>query len=374
MAGIYMHIPFCKRKCYYCDFYSCTLLAKKEAVLAAMEDELMRRVDFLEGAAVRTIYIGGGTPSLCSPLELGRLIRRVEELYDTSRLEEVTVEANPDDLSLEYLKALRQEGVDRLSIGIQSFSDRDLQWMHRRHNAQGALCAVEQAREAGFENLTIDLIYGTGRMTLAEWEQNVKQAIRLDVPHISAYHLTLEPGTVFGERQRRGTLQEVDPQQSQQEYRLLHDLLTAAGYEHYEISNFARPGFHARHNSRYWDGTPYLGVGPSAHSYNGKCRQWNIADVRSYLELEPYGTHIEMEKLSDQTLYNEFIMTGLRTAKGVDVRALEERFGARKLYYFTRLAEKFLQQGVLIKKEFVYYIPFEHFLISDTIIADFFDV
>lgn len=193
MAGIYIHIPFCKSKCHYCDFYSCTLLAKKEAVLAAVADELACRAGFLQGEPVRTVYVGGGTPSLCTPSELGALIGRIRDVYDVSGLQEVTVEANPDDLTADWLTALRVEGVNRLSIGIQSFIDRDLRWMHRRHDAASAVRAVGEAQRAGFENLTVDLIYGIPQMSLAEWEQNLGQAIRLGVQHISAYHLSVEP-------------------------------------------------------------------------------------------------------------------------------------------------------------------------------------
>ena len=374
MAGIYIHIPFCKSKCHYCDFYSCTLLAKKEAVLAAVADELACRAGFLQGEPVRTVYVGGGTPSLCTPSELGALIGRIRDVYDVSGLQEVTVEANPDDLTADWLTALRVEGVNRLSIGIQSFIDRDLRWMHRRHDAASAVRAVGEAQRAGFENLTVDLIYGIPQMSLAEWEQNVGQAIRPGVQHISAYHLSVEPGTVFGKRLRRGALREIDPERSVAQYRLLHEMLTGAGFEHYEISNFARTGFRSQHNGNYWNGTRYLGVGPSAHSFDGALRQWNAADVRLYLEREPRQEHFESETLSEHAAYNEFVMTSLRTASGLDADVLERRFGARKLQYFTRLAVKFLAEGTLVRTGSAYRIPFEHYLISDTVISDLFYV
>lgn len=374
MAGIYIHIPFCKSKCHYCDFYSCTLLAKKEAVLAAVADELACRAGFLQGEPVRTVYVGGGTPSLCTPSELGALIGRIRDVYDVSGLQEVTVEANPDDLTADWLTALRVEGVNRLSIGIQSFIDRDLRWMHRRHDAASAVRAVGEAQRAGFENLTVDLIYGIPQMSLAEWEQNLGQAIRLGVQHISAYHLSVEPGTVFGKRLRRGALREIDPERSVAQYRLLHEMLTGAGFEHYEISNFARTGFRSQHNGNYWNGTRYLGVGPSAHSFDGALRQWNAADVRLYLEREPRQEHFESETLSEHAAYNEFVMTSLRTASGLDADVLERRFGARKLQYFTRLAVKFLAEGTLVRTGSAYRIPFEHYLISDTVISDLFYV
>ena len=304
MAGIYIHIPFCKSKCYYCDFYSCTLLAKKQEVLAAISDELERRADFLQGETIETIYIGGGTPSLCTPSELGALLKTILQKYSHTSLKEITVEVNPDDLSPDYLRALRAEGVNRLSIGVQSFIDRDLRWMHRRHNASAASHAIDNAHNAGFDNLTIDLIYGIPQMSLSEWEYNLQQAFRHGITHLSAYHLTVEESTVFGRWLRSGKIHEIDSESSRSAYLLLHDKATEAGFEHYEISNFARPGFRARHNSSYWDGTHYLGVGPSAHSFDGKQRTWNRADVNQYLHLEPRNEHFDSETLSEQDLYN----------------------------------------------------------------------
>lgn len=374
MAGIYIHIPFCKSKCYYCDFYSCTLLAKKQEVLAAINDELDRRADFLQGETIETVYIGGGTPSLCTPSEIGALLKTVFQRYPRTSVKEITVEVNPDDLSPDYLRALRAEGVDRLSIGVQSFIDRDLHWMHRRHDASAASRAIDDAHNAGFDNLTIDLIYGIPQMSLSEWEYNLQQAFRHGITHLSAYHLTVEEGTVFGRWLRSGKIHEIDSESSRSAYLLLHDKATEAGFEHYEISNFARPGFRARHNSSYWNGTHYLGVGPSAHSFDGTQRTWNRADVNQYLRLEPRNEHFDSETLSEQDLYNEFIMTSLRRIEGVDIVELERRFGARKLYYFRQQAQKFIHERVLIQQQNRYFIPTNHFLISDSIISDLFYV
>lgn len=374
MAGIYIHIPFCKSKCYYCDFYSCTLLAKKEEFLTAVGDELDRRADFLQGETIETIYIGGGTPSLCTPSEIETLLGKIFRRYPRVSLKEITVEANPDDLTFDYLRDLRATGVDRLSIGVQSFIDRDLRWMHRRHDAPSAIRAIDNAHTAGFDNLTIDLIYGIPQMSLDEWAHNLRQAFELDITHLSAYHLTLEEGTVFGRWLRSGKLHEIDSESSRSAYLLLHDMATEAGFEHYEISNFARPGFRARHNSSYWDGTHYLGVGPSAHSYDGIQRTWNRADLRQYLLLEPHNRHFDSETLSDRDLYNEFIMTSLRRIEGVDAEILEHRFGARKLHYFTQHAQKFIDEGLLMRQQNMFYIPAIHYLISDSIISDLFDV
>lgn len=374
MAGVYIHIPFCKSKCHYCDFYSSTALERKEAVLAAIAGELRQRASFLGSETVRTVYFGGGTPSLCTPSELGGLLAIVRERFDT-RLEEITAEANPDDLTDDYLAALRNEGIGRLSIGIQSFDDRDLRFMHRRHDAATAIGSVERARKAGFDNLTIDLIYGIPGSTPERWARNLRQAVALDVPHLSAYHLTIEEGTVFGRRASRGEFTEIPAERSREEYDLLEETLAAAGYEHYEISNFARPGFRAVHNSNYWNGTPYLGVGPAAHSFDGgRRRQWNTAHIGRYLEEVPGNRHCRTETLTETMRYNEFVMTALRTAEGVDTERLEERFGARKLQYFITQAKKHLARNTIVRNKSVYYIPSEHFLISDGIIADLFYV
>ena len=334
MAGIYIHIPFCKSRCYYCDFFSGTSLTRRKELLEMLHRELQMRItqtnsvspktavqqtpadqssllsstslsepaqdtttseerqyttliSLPETASIETLYFGGGTPSLLTPQELGAFIRQVRQQWAHALLEEITVEANPDDLTPEYLAALRQEGVNRLSIGIQSFHDRDLQWMHRRHTARSAIEAVRAARQAGFDNLSIDLIYGLPHMTLEEWRDNLQQALALRPEHLSAYHLTIEPQTPFGRAKARGTLQEIDPESSFAQYQLLRELLCGAGYEHYEISNFALPGRRARHNSLYWHGVPYLGIGPSAHSFDGKRRQWNIAHLGQYLERTP---------------------------------------------------------------------------------------
>lgn len=396
MAGIYIHIPFCKSRCYYCDFFSGTSLTRRNELLEMLHYELRMRlgrhdcspsktdsqIDFSQRgvlqtaapfscsscndsselerqpnsslislpatACIETLYFGGGTPSLLSPGELGDFIRQIRQQWHNAPLEEITVEANPDDLSLDYLTALRQEGVNRLSIGIQSFHDRDLQWMHRRHTARSAIEAVQAARQAGFDNLSIDLIYGLPHMTLEEWRDNLQQALSLRPEHLSAYHLTIEPQTPFGRAKARGTLQEIDSESSLAQYKLLRSILCEAGYEHYEISNFALPGRRARHNSLYWHDVPYLGIGPSAHSFNGKRRQWNIAHLGRYLERTPTAAQAESEILTPEMQYDEHIMTHLRTADGVHTAELASRFGPERLRYFIRQAERHLVSGDLI--------------------------
>lgn len=372
MAGLYIHIPFCKKRCVYCDFFSSTDLGRKEKLLLTIGEELERQAGFLEGAPVETLYFGGGTPTLCSPAELSALITRTRELFDTSRLTEITVEANPDDLHPRFLEELRATGINRLSIGIQSFIDRDLQWMNRRHDAETAHRTFEEARRAGFENLSLDLIYGLPTLTSAEWEYNIREALALGPDHISAYHLTLEEKTVLGRRKREGTIAEIEESVSLAQFSTLHHLLAEQGYEHYEVSNFARPGRRSVHNSNYWYDKPYLGVGPSAHSYNGRIRRWNVNNLARYLENAPFGMQFEQEKLSDDDLYNEYVMTSLRCDRGVDPLEAASRFGKARAEYFLREAVPFITAGTLVEHEGRYRIPPPHYLISDSIISQLF--
>ncbi len=372
MAGVYIHIPFCKQLCYYCDFYRCISLAKKGELLSALETEMALQAGFLGDVPLKTIYIGGGTPTVYAPEELQRLIDRARNLWDCSSVEEITVEANPDDLTPVYVEALARTEINRLSIGIQSFIDRDLQWMHRRHMAQAAIDAVRRVQAAGFGNVTIDLIYGIPGMTDREWRMNLEQALELGVQHISAYHLTIEPNTVFGRRQEQGGLSPVDEETSQRQYEILHETLTKGGFEHYEISNFALPGFRAVHNSSYWNGEPYLGIGPSAHSYDRKRRRWVVASLEDYLAGVDSGTVYEEEILSPVNQYNEYVMTRLRCADGINLKEMESRFGARELRRFLADAEKFIREGILICCEGYCKIPARNFLVSDNIICDLF--
>lgn len=365
MAGVYIHIPFCRQICRYCDFYRSGSLADKQAVLEAIGRELTaRRAEVQE--EVKTLYFGGGTPSLCSVEEIGRLVEQVCQLWDTDALREVTLEANPDDLTPQYLSGLRTAGVNRLSIGIQSFCDAHLERMHRRHTAQEAVAAVKASKEAGFDNLTIDLIYGLPWMTPQEWEYNLKQALALGVPHISAYHLTIEPGTVFGKQ----GLQPVKESVSELHFRMLREALCGAGYEHYEVSNFARPGFRALHNSNYWQGKPYLGAGPSAHSYDGfRHRRWNVSSNRAYLAGEAGGE----EWLSDTDRLNEYLMTRLRTVEGLSLSTIASRFGAAQASRIGKRCAAQAAKGLLRPTVDGYAVPGERFLISDYVISELFD-
>lgn len=370
MAGIYIHIPFCVRKCGYCDFYSCTRLELRDAVLAEIACELEAERGFLGDAPVRTIYFGGGTPSVCAPAQLQAIIDRVRGLWDCTGLGEITVEANPDDLTPEYLRGLAATDANRLSIGVQSFVDRDLRFMNRRHTARAAADAVRDAQRAGFGNITIDLIYGIPGMSGEEWRANIETAIGLGVQHISAYHLTIEENTQFGHRAAAGELAPIDERASEEQYLLLHRMLTEAGFEHYEISNFALPGFRARHNSAYWTGEPYLGVGPSAHSFDGRVRRSGAPSAEAYLADRQGGYTTEI--LTDTDRYNEFVMTSLRTAAGVDTHEMEQRFGRARAAEFERTAAQYLSSGLLVRCGNRYTVPAGKYLVSDVVISDLF--
>lgn len=364
-SSLYIHIPFCKRLCGYCDFFKTISLAHKEEVLAALSQEMRHRSSLLASTTLKTIYFGGGTPTVCTPDELGALLACAREVFDCLEVEEITVEANPDDLTEEYLEGLRRWGVNRLSIGVQSFRDEDLRMMNRRHNAAQAVEAVRRARKAGFDNISIDLIYGLPDVTLDEWRENVEQAVALGVEHISAYHLTIEENTLFGKRGVTTAPEEL----SDAEYMALCEGLQSAGYEHYEISNFALPGCRSKHNSSYWRGTPYLGLGPGAHSFDGeRVRSWNEGSVAKYLQ----GAALQSETLSKQERYEEVVMVSLRTAEGVDLDCLERVFGAPYRASFESVAKGFVEQGILTRKGNQIAFSEEYWLISDSVIAEFF--
>lgn len=365
MAGLYIHIPFCKKRCNYCDFFSTTDEGLKDAYVAALCRELEAQRSFLGNEPLKTVYFGGGTPSQLPPDMLAGIFATIQKLWDCSALEEVTLEANPDDLTAEYLHSIAKLPINRLSIGIQSFDDGLLSFMNRRHTAKDARRAVEEARRAGLRNISIDLIYGIPGMSRRQWEDSLEQAVSLRPEHISAYHLTIEPGTPFA----LANLQSAPDETGEGHYRMLCEKLSRAGYEHYEISNFALPGFEARHNSGYWSGEPYLGAGPSAHSYDGRrLRRWNEQSLADYLRKPEY----ESETLSDNDLWNEYVMTSLRTSSGINADALRDRFGREALAVFEIEAGKWLSSGALKREGGRYFIEGPQLFVSDGIISSFF--
>lgn len=370
MAGLYFHIPFCRRICAYCDFFRTADLNGLPATVEAMHAEMDEQRDFLLDSNIRTIYFGGGTPSLVEPSQIQSLIDHAARLWDCSQVGEITLEANPDDITSEYVAALRTTAVNRVSLGIQSFDDEELRFMNRRHSAEDATEAVKRLQDAGIENITIDLIFGVDGFGEEVLCRSLDRALALGVQHISAYHLTIEQNTAFHRRLERGQMRVVNEEQSEREYALVHRRLTEAGYEHYEVSNFARAGYRARHNSSYWHGVEYLGIGTGAHSFNGKVRRWSQQTVAEYIHKRRY----EEEHLSEQDHRNEYVMTALRCAEGIDLEDFESRFGTKAKEQILHAAEPWITQGDVAVSERRMRIPAEKFLISDAVIESLFEV
>lgn len=334
--------------------------------------ELEERCGYLDGEAVTTLYFGGGTPSLLSPEEIEGLVDKVKSLFGVTEFEEVTLEANPEDLTEDYLERLAGTGVDRLSIGVQSFCDSHLSFFNRRHDGETARNSILNAKKAGFRNITVDLIYGVPQMSMAEWGRNLDTFLELGLPHLSAYHLTIEPQTIFGKRAEKGKLNPVADEVSEAHYGLLEEKLSAAGFAHYEVSNFARPGFEGIHNGNYWKGKKYLGIGPSAHSFDGKSRRWNVRSNPLYIRNFSAGEYFESETLSRKDRFNEYMMTRLRTAKGVSLDEINTLFGAERATEVKKISRKFLDNGTIIEREGMLFIPPVSFLQSDYVIGEFF--
>lgn len=369
MAGIYYHIPFCKRICAYCDFYKSAELKYTNAVLERMHNEMEERKDYLSNEKIETLYFGGGTPSLLTSRQIAALLDHTRESMDCSSVKETTLEANPDDLNPRYLDELRRAGINRLSIGIQSFDDDCLKLMNRRHTALEAQRVVREAQEAGFDNITIDLIFGVPGFQHEHLDDSLAKAIDLGVQHISAYHLTIEPNTAFGRRMARGAFSPVSEEVSEEEYLKVHQTLTHAGFEHYEISNYALPGFRARHNAAYWHGVKYLGIGAGAHSYDGNERHWNVNSVKDYIA----GAAPEAEQLTPHDKFNEYVMTRLRTVEGIDLDEISSLFGQEHATLTAKNARRFVEGGLMGQNEHKLFIPPEKLLLSDAIITELFE-
>ena len=355
MAGIYIHIPFCRSRCIYCGFYSTTFLELRQRYVDALcrEMEIRSQRSEVRGERIETIYLGGGTPSQLTFDQLRQLFIYINKVYpltpDSSPLPpEITIEVNPDDVTVEFAAVLQQLPVNRVSMGIQTFDDQRLRFLHRRHTSQQAIKAVDILRSAGIQNISIDLMYGFPRETLEQWEADIEAALALDVEHLSAYCLMIEEGTLlhkmFTDDCLLFTDDYPDEEMERQMYEVLIDRLEAAGYEHYEISNFARPGFRSRHNSNYWNGTPYIGLGAAAHSYDIRSRSWNVADISQYIEGMERGERIfEEELLDDDTRYNDIVTVALRTKEGIDLNALSEKHRN----YCMKNARRYLNDGLL---------------------------
>ncbi len=374
MAGIYIHIPFCMQKCGYCDFYSLVGLSDKSEFVSALCAEISLRKDELVSPSVNTVYFGGGTPSVLKIADFECIILALKETYDLSNLQEFTIEVNPDDINLAYLLELKKLGFNRLSMGIQSFNDRILSFMNRRHSTQEAVKAVEMAQIAGFDNISIDLIYGIPDMSQAEWKNSIDSAIALQVQHISAYHLTIEPGTAFYKKLKLNIIHEVEDKKSIAQYNVLIDKLTRAGFDDYEISNFSLPGYQSKHNSSYWNFKNYVGLGPSAHSFIGHTRRWNVADLKKYMhQIKKEEIFYEEEILSETDIYNETIMLGLRTKNGVRLSDIESMNKEIVRFFNERM-----RNNILFKKIYILdgrlKVYKDKKILTDQIISDFFVV
>jgi oxygen-independent coproporphyrinogen-3 oxidase len=372
MAGIYIHIPFCRQKCYYCDFYKTVNSSLTGKFLAILKQEAVIRKNYLEGEPVRTIYFGGGTPSVLSPDELLFVLEFLHANFQVLPDAEITFEANPDDLTPAYLQVLKNAGINRLSIGIQAFQDNHLKKMNRRHNAQQAFDAVEDAASAGFSNLSVDLIYGLPDLTEEQWKESLTRVFQLPVVHLSAYHLTYHEGTPFFTWLKKGTLKELSEKESVKQFNLLLDEAGKAGFEQYEISNFARNEIYSKHNTAYWTGEKYLGLGPSAHSYNGDSRQWNISHIESYIRgIENHTSFFEEEQLAENDKYNEYVLTRIRTKWGISEYEIQDRFGEEKAKFVRKEAEKYIHSGKMSEQNGIFTFTRKGLFVSDDIMTSF---
>lgn len=371
MAGIYLHIPFCKTRCIYCDFYSTTRSEMADRYVSALCRELELRKSYLDNEPVETIYFGGGTPSQLSKENFEKIFETIEREYNLGNCEEITLEANPDDLTPEYIKMLSSLPFNRISIGIQTFNEQTLRLLKRRHSAEQAISAVKECRMAGFQNISIDLMYGLPGETPESWEADLEQAVNLNVEHISAYHLIYEEGTPLYEMLQKHKVEEVDEESSVDFFALMIDRLTEAGFQHYEISNFCKPDMYSQHNSSYWTGKKYLGCGPSAHSFNGSTRQWNVSSLDKYIAgIEKGIPDFEIEELNVTTRYNDFVITSLRTMWGLSLNRLEEEFGTEFKQYCLENAQTYLDSGKLEIRDNTLFLSKEGIFISDGIMSD----
>lgn len=372
MSGLYIHIPFCKQACHYCNFHFSTSLKYRKEMLQAMITELDLQKDYLHDTALQSVYLGGGTPSLLRQEELNRLFEKIHALFEVAADAEICLEANPDDLTEAYLEELAEGPINRLSIGIQSFFAEDLAFMNRAHDAEQALRCIPLAQAAGFYNLTVDLIYGVQALSDERWKSNLQRVFDFGVPHISSYCLTVEPGTALDHFVRKKKVQPVNEMQSARQFEILMEEMAAHGYDHYEISNFAKPGHYARHNANYWLGVPYLGIGPSAHSFNGKSRQWNIAHNAKYLKALQNGQPaFEREELSPAERYNEYVMTSIRTIWGCRLDKLEA-LGGDFARYFQQQAAPFMKDAKIQEADGVFSLTRAGKLLADKIAMELF--
>lgn len=375
MAGIYIHIPFCKQACTYCDFHFSTSMANKGKVVDALLKEIELRADFVGNEEIETLYFGGGTPSLLEADELQKILSELHSNFHFAEGFEFTFEANPDDLTKEKIGMLAQKGVNRLSIGVQSFDDKYLKWMNRAHRSEESVICVKLAQAEGITNISIDLIYGLPDLSVAKWEAEIDRAIDLGVTHISAYCLTVEPNTALGFRVRKGKEKPVDEEAASEQFEILVRKLAEAGFEQYEVSNFAREGYYSKHNTAYWQGVPYLGLGPSAHSFAPRFREWNVANNMRYIQsIEAGKLPLTREELSRENRINEWIMTGLRTKWGIDFEVGISEFGVDLRIENKAFLDKIVDEGEAVLEGSHFRLTPKGLFLADGIAAEFFVV
>ncbi len=371
MAGIYIHIPFCKQACHYCDFHFSTSTKKKTQLINAICDELALRKNELQ-LPIETIYFGGGTPSLLTIEELEQIFSTIDKCFTLSENPEITLEANPDDLNEAYLQQLSNSRVNRLSIGVQSFFEQDLLMMNRAHNVREAKESIAMV-QAYFENFSIDLIYGIPEMSAERWLENITMALQFEVPHLSCYALTVEPKTALQRFIDKGLIPPVDDELAQEHHKMLVEVMEAQGLINYEFSNFGKPGFESRNNQAYWTGKPYLGIGPSAHSFDGSIRSWNVSNNSLYINsIERKSLPIERETLTKKDQYNEYVMTRLRLADGIQIEAVKDQFGVQVQEHLLAQSKSHIEQGRLILENGLLKVTKEGKFLSDGIASDLF--
>ena len=391
MSGIYIHVPFCKSKCAYCNFFSLASEKKMLEYVDALKKEIVFRKQYLGNEKVKTIYFGGGTPSLLPVKYIGEILETVNDNFELIQNPEITLEANPDTINKEQLFSLKSLGINRVSIGIQSFHDEDLKYLDRRHDSKHALQIIDDLKSVGFEKLTLDLIYGIPTLTEEKWNKNLDIFFSTGISHLSAYSLTVEPKTILGQRIEKGDLQDVSEDEAIRHYEILIERTREKGFEHYEISNFAKPGCRSQHNSIYWKDEKYLGLGPSAHSYDGNSRQWNVANLTKYIQLvnadtdyrrrlstqtvdadTDFGCYYEKEILSTDDKFNEYVMTSLRTSWGCDIEKISSKYGNSYSEHFLKNVKKYLESGEMLKDFNTYRLTDEGMLFADGIASELF--
>lgn len=372
MSGIYIHIPYCKQKCSYCDFHFSTNLDSKSILIDSINKELILRKNEINNP-LETIYFGGGTPSILTEIELQNIFDTIYKHYNTSQIKEITLEANPDDISKEKLNYLKSTPINRFSIGIQSFFEEDLQLMNRAHNALEAEKSIKLVQDYGFDNITIDLIYGSTTTTNSMWKKNLSKAIEMNIPHISSYALTVEEKTVLDYQIKKGITKPTDDNQQNEQFQLLVKTLSENDFIQYEISNFGKKDYFSIHNSNYWKGIPYLGIGPSAHSFNGKQRAWNIANNSKYIKsINENILPQEIETLSEIDRFNEMIMIGLRTIYGIDIKRINEEFSSELVNYFNSEIKQLKSENIITQQNDKIILTPESYFFADGIASRLF--